>query len=311
MEICSVLSRAMLSSTLVQRLRRLTVRFYKHFEKEYFRFRRDRLSLMKYSFHLLLHLSECVQDCGPLCNVDQFKMERYVGYLRTLLQSKFRPVRNLTRNLLTLESLKIIERLSGANDQETDSLRTGRGFRLDPSIYPRYKSYSLHTPGGRRTLTQTERQLLRNLLRKEGCQEDILRIVDVGYACRVYARLLIEREDERVTIGARDFLKNNSEDSRWNCFVKAYFEDDGYVCSWYGVVERYLHVSLRGNISYLVACIRWAERTFESRYGVTYAKSSDTFGRLSFESIGCLRTTSLIGLLHREDQKRTYFIPQD
>lgn len=310
-EVCSIVSRAILSANQVENLRRLTIRFYRHFEKDYFRFQRDRLSLMKYSFHLLLHLPECVRDCGPLCNVDQFKMERYVGYLRTLLKSKFRPVRNLTRNLLTLESLKIIERVSIENDEETDTLRSRRGLRLDPKFYPRYECYSFHSPGGRRALTQTERQLVRNFLRKEGCEEEILHVVDVGYTCQVYGRLLIEENDITVMIGARNFLKISGENSRWNCFIKAYFEDDENVRSWYGVVEKFLHVDLSGTRSYLVACIRWAERVFESPYGVTYAKSSDLFGRLSVESIECLRVTSLIGLVNREDLKRTYFISQD
>ena len=311
METCSVVSRAILSANQVENLRRLTIRFYRHFEKDYFRFQRDRSSLMKYSFHLLLHLPECVRDCGPLCNVDQFKVERYVGYLCTLLKSKFRPVRNLTRDLLTLESLKIIEQVSGEKDEEKDVLRSRSGLGLDPKLYPQYECYSFHSPGGRRALTQTERQLVRNFLRKEGCEEKILHVVDVGYTCHVYGRILVEEDDITVMIGARDFLKISGENSRWNCFIKAYFEDDENVRSCYGVVEKFLHVDLSGTHSYLVACIRWTERAFKSPYVVTYAKSSDLFGRLSVESIECLRVTSLIGLINREDLKRTYFISQD
>ena len=142
-------------------------------------------------------------------------------------------------------------------------LRSRRGFRLDPDLNPRYKRYSFHTPGGRRALTATERQLLKNFLREEGCEDKYLRIVDVGYACRVYGRLLIEEENLRVMIGARDFLKKNGDDSRWNCFINAYFEDDGNVSPWYGVAERYLHVNLSEGMSHLVGCIRWAERTFD------------------------------------------------
>lgn len=309
--ICSIVSRSILRMNHLERLQRLVVQFYKHFEESYFRFDSERLSLMKYVFHAILHLPECVRSCGPICNVDQFKAERFVGYLHSLLQSKFRPVRNLTRNLLASESLKLIQKIAGSASLDMEEERTQRGFNLDRKIFPKYADYSLLSPAGKRKLNSNERQLLRTLLRKEGCSEELLSTIDSNFTCYVYGRLQINTEGIIEVFGARDFLLSRGVSARWNCFVRSVFEDEGQTSSWYGVVERYYHVKMARDSSYLVACIRWADQTYLSQFGQIYARSSAVFRRLSIESVTCLTCTSLIGLLERKDLRRTYFISQD
>ena len=308
--ICSIVSRSILRMNHLERLQRLVVQFYKHFEESYFRFDSERLSLMKYVFHAILHLPECVKSCGPICNVDQFKAERFVGYLHSLLQSKFRPVRNLTRNLLASESLKLIRKIAGSSSLEMEEACTQRGFSLDGKIFPKYRDYSLLSPSGSRKLNSNERQLLRTMLRKERCSEELVSSIDSNFSCHVYGRLQINTEGITEVFGARDFLRSRGVSARWNCFVRSLFEDEGRTSSWYGVVERYYHVKLARDSSYLVACIRWADQTYLSQFGQIYARSSTVFRKLSIESVTCLTCTSLIGLLERKDLRRTYFISQ-
>jgi hypothetical protein len=69
----------------------------------YYKKEKERLSGMLISFHYLLHISECIKDCGPCWSFWQFPMERLCGILLPLVHSKLHPYKNLTNNILLLE----------------------------------------------------------------------------------------------------------------------------------------------------------------------------------------------------------------
>ena len=63
----------------------------------------ERLPGMLISFHYLLHISECIMDCGPCWSFWQFPMERLCGLLIPLVYLKLYPYKNLTNNILLSE----------------------------------------------------------------------------------------------------------------------------------------------------------------------------------------------------------------
>ena len=58
---------------------------------------------MLITFHYLLHISECIKDCGPCWSYWQYLMERLCGILLPLVHSRLHPYKNLTNNILLLE----------------------------------------------------------------------------------------------------------------------------------------------------------------------------------------------------------------
>lgn len=58
---------------------------------------------MLISFHYLLHISECIKDCGPCWCFWQYPMERLCGILLPLVHSRLHPYKNLTNNILLSE----------------------------------------------------------------------------------------------------------------------------------------------------------------------------------------------------------------
>jgi hypothetical protein len=58
---------------------------------------------MLISFHYLLHISECIEDCGPCWCFWQYPMERLCGILLPLVHSRLHPYKNLTNNILLSE----------------------------------------------------------------------------------------------------------------------------------------------------------------------------------------------------------------
>ena len=63
----------------------------------------EKLSGMLISFHYLLHISECIKDCGPCWSFWQYPMERLCGILLPLVHSRLHPYKNLTNNVLLSE----------------------------------------------------------------------------------------------------------------------------------------------------------------------------------------------------------------
>lgn len=58
---------------------------------------------MLISFHYLLHISECIKNCGPCWSYWQYPMERLCGILLPLVHSRLHPYKNLTNNILLME----------------------------------------------------------------------------------------------------------------------------------------------------------------------------------------------------------------
>lgn len=53
--------------------------FYRFYESTFYGGNAENLHACKYVIHLLLHLEDSVRDCGPLVNLSQFPMERFIG----------------------------------------------------------------------------------------------------------------------------------------------------------------------------------------------------------------------------------------
>ena len=309
-QICDLVSRPALRRETMADLLRLTLSFYNHYERHYFRFHSDRISVMKYGFHLLLHLPEGLRACGPLCNLDQFKMERYVGYIRKYLKSSARPIENISRNIWADESLKVLEDICGNNVDNASDNEFHDGLFLGEHNQ-RYLKYSLFNPGERRVPSLRYLQLIRNFLRKEGIEEDQVLRVTSCFLWRSYGRLCIREKGEKTTICSRSLLQKRGPGARWNCFVVGRFSDEGRISSWYGRVESFYHLKLDDRVSYLVAAIRWAERLKKSNFGCTYGNGRDIFGRLSLECVTCLGSGCEVGLIYRGDLGRTYIVGHD
>jgi hypothetical protein len=107
---------------------------------------------MLISFHYLLHISECIMDCGPCWSFWQYLMERLCGLLIPLVHSKLYPYKNLTNNILLSERFNhlmfvypsLSNQLSGSS---TKYYSENKVFSLNSQIEEFYwpkKNYSLN-----------------------------------------------------------------------------------------------------------------------------------------------------------------------
>lgn len=105
--IVDISSRPILTKSDIIELRYTCIDFFEHYEREYFKYDRSRANLCKSIFHVLLHLADCTEYMGPLCNVSQFWMERYVGWIGDRLNSRLRPAESMIKSHLYYESYKM------------------------------------------------------------------------------------------------------------------------------------------------------------------------------------------------------------
>ena len=100
-------SRPTLSSPDLTLIRECGVSFYEHFEKEYYRYVPERIGLSKLTMHMLLHVRYHTELHGPLVNCSQFWVEKYIGYVKNLLNARAKAAESLTSNAIMLEGYKL------------------------------------------------------------------------------------------------------------------------------------------------------------------------------------------------------------
>ncbi|CAG8482740.1 24125_t:CDS:2, partial [Gigaspora margarita] len=62
-----------------------------------------RLPAFRITFHYLLHIQACIENCGPCWVYWQFPIERLCGMLQPMIQSNQHPYKNLMNNILLLD----------------------------------------------------------------------------------------------------------------------------------------------------------------------------------------------------------------
>lgn len=105
--------------------------FYHHYEKDYFMFKENRVNLCKSVFHLVLHLRDNIEECGPLVNTSQYWMERFIGWSEDRLNARCLAAESLHRNALFTEAYKIFfnEPFSESDERYQTVVEAG-GYQL-------------------------------------------------------------------------------------------------------------------------------------------------------------------------------------
>ena len=93
---------------------------------------------MLISFHYLLHVADCIADCGPCWSYWQYPIERLCGMLLPLVHNRSLPYSNLTNNILLLESFNHLLFIPSLSDKFLTK------FSIPSEVYPLQKVFILH-----------------------------------------------------------------------------------------------------------------------------------------------------------------------
>ncbi|PXF46526.1 hypothetical protein BWQ96_03761 [Gracilariopsis chorda] len=77
--LCELLCRWSVTRSDMDHIYRLSRKFFQHFNDTYYQNDYGKVNVCWYLYHLLLHVSDSIQDCSPLSLVSQWAVENYVG----------------------------------------------------------------------------------------------------------------------------------------------------------------------------------------------------------------------------------------
>lgn len=87
------------------------IRFVEYYEKVHYAFDTAKMSACRATIHYLLHIAQCIRDCGPPGIYWQFPTERMCGFLTQKVKSRVSANRNLSLALLQKEQLRLVQLL--------------------------------------------------------------------------------------------------------------------------------------------------------------------------------------------------------
>ena len=89
-QICKLLMRLILSSSEGERPQDLCKSFFRYYSDTYYEGLSDRIHLVRYTIHLLLHIALSTLFCGALVCLSQFATERYICLTMEVSNAKHR-----------------------------------------------------------------------------------------------------------------------------------------------------------------------------------------------------------------------------
>ena len=234
-EIVDISSRGEVAAQDVQRLRKVCVDFFEHYERHYAKHRMDRVDFCKSIFHILLHLPSCMQRYGPLIGVSQYWLEGYIGWVGNRNNSKKRPAQSMMKNGMFGEALKIFYGASvyGKNTAYEGVIEEG-GFVLQGP----FKTMGVQGRMIRSLLISYFRRKYENISEEEAGQ-----VAELACSFRFSSRICftvgtdIQTARVHLKLGGRE---PESSSFRSSSFVAVEMEESHQLMSvWYG---RLLHL---------------------------------------------------------------------
>lgn len=279
------------------KLGELSVQFYKFVEERFYQGDLNQVGVCKYTMHLLLHLEECTRNCGPLANLSQFPMERFVGEMKNGLKAKHLAAESVMEQWRLLESYKsfVIRNAVDCNSYG--------GTAFKPAFYTPRASLSARSemadfdevvychPFRRSSVSEYEttepeiRSLLQGFymrrlgLSSEAAQELVQQNEAIGLWERMAFNEAFEEESRVSHFGI--WKSNYKPGARRNCYVAAEFVSDSsgpssssntdngnspqHMLVYYGQVARFISHDVRrmdkaGSDRYMLVLVDWVVR---------------------------------------------------
>lgn len=132
--------RPVLTSNDVSAISTLALSFYRHYSDTYYGGREDRLHLMKYTIHLLLHIGFSTAQCGTLVSLSQFLTERFIGVVKEYTQAKSLYAESVALRWIFEQSLNMCHTIGNSKipslrSKQTQEVVDRRSSTSDNGIY--------------------------------------------------------------------------------------------------------------------------------------------------------------------------------
>ena len=336
-QICELSMRRIFSSSDVEKLQDLCESFFRHYSDTYYEGRSDRIHLMRYTIHLLLHIPLSTQFCGPLVCLSQFATERYIGLTKEASNAKHRYSESLTQRWVFQQAVFLCSskvRLPIPLMQNSvPEIREDRSSKA--SNKGRYEGYYLRGPHKLTTLTSWESAFgyrITSYVERFYVSDLSISRQEAALLLREHPkitsweRLIICRTDELI-YRKYSFFKDNDV-SRSCAFIAGEFDgavgDADLVDVYYGRIAMFFEHRITNprtgcEENRVLVLADWAVRGLhvgnqQQIYSNGIRSSSRVFQSRNVEDVSCIsRNIAVIeaeNCKSRKATKRTYFVDE-
>ena len=323
--VCDIAMRPKLSESELVELESCCLSFYKHFADVYYGGRQEKLHLMRFTMHLLLHIPLSMSSCGPLVCLSLYTIERYIGLIKGETKEKYRYAASVGKRWVFQQSLLMCELRSGLHlplyEDDDENLKDQRSIANDCG---RYEGFYLRGPrkttsvsrvsdqygidfGGRLArFYEEDLQISRNAARL---------VVQKHSELTEWDRLFVMASDE-WTVRRYSAFKNNAE-RRSDSFIAAEFgSQDGQIDVYYGRLSCFFEHRYRSPLtqrldSRILVMAAWISREFtvcrqQQLYVRGRSASPQMFSVNTVEDVGCIARYVAAIETHMNGTWRTY-----
>ena len=274
----------------VEKLHRESLLFYKHFENDYYMNQMQNVRLMKCVYHLVLHLAESLRYCGPLCSLDQFKVERYIGSICKKVKSRSKSSENVSRSMAESEALRMYCMIVGEsedfeNEERALKLRVQEKGRMKPHEKFLVEDYVYRNCAEVGSMSEADWSRTKKTFRR-------------------YHHMSFASNLDQVSFKTFYLLNRRKGDVRRNCYVTLIYEGGTF---YYARLHGIFIFEVHGR-RHKAVWVKCATKLRVTSSGQVYSDQNPIFQSSYLEPISCITPSSSLGLIKRPDQNRAYFI---
>ncbi|PSR75102.1 hypothetical protein PHLCEN_2v9325 [Hermanssonia centrifuga] len=129
----------------IDELERLIIAWVGDYERFYYQYDNERLSVCLLVIHGLLHIPDDIRFCGPMSTTWSFYMERYCGFLKQGLRSRSQPWRNLDERIKDFACISQLQ-LKYNLHEELPSMDKREEISSSERVYDEYPMSILRFP---------------------------------------------------------------------------------------------------------------------------------------------------------------------
>ena len=172
--------------------------------------------------HALLHLGEIMRQCGPLTNISQFTVERFVGEIGPSAKSRVKPETNMFNKTNNLFCLRLLNGGVGMIDLcenlcSDDSVRNQQSQSSSPNVFGNVRFFGLSTLLKDRRRIQKAEACARSYFGEQYLVLDVISVTSFE-KCFINSHLTVETEK------ALKRRLRTTEGARQKCWIAAQFE---------------------------------------------------------------------------------------
>lgn len=304
-QLCRLLCLWELSNQDLTKIKQLSLEFYDHFSRYYYKLRDDRIHFMRFIYHEVIHLADGIKNCGPLSLLAQWPMENFIGYVKNRCNAKYKFGESIMNNLKFETATKLFCQSFSIPFQKVslfpeDQVEKKSSTPSSIPSSPHLEGFKFLHPVRKFTVSELSkltglniRKLLVDYFERSLniSRKSLFHIFSNTKQVSLWDRLADEENLTMKTVTYRSTFSSTSSKRQQDLFVAFFSDDSNTIDVYYGKALCFLEVILDTRVHFLVLA-SWVESLIRGKFQTVYVKKPFSHNRLfcqsRIDSIKCI-----------------------